>query len=426
MKYTIWKMTTEQFNRIMDSLNKIYFKEFFFPPLQYITILVWIFMLFNIKKIAPFYGYLLIVLPLGFAAILVLWFQVLEGHDYYMITQMQVLVIVWAVFFSYLKNKKPFNHPATYILLLAAFVLLANNGRKRQNERFQGWMNENYFLHFEALTEIEPCFEKWNIKPDDKVISLPDFAINTSLYYMNRKGYTEFGSDYLSEETIKKRIYQGAKYLVLNDTSILRQPAIQKFATNFVGQYRNVRVYKINPGLVDSIQSASSNSGSRPQDIYHVSKNEIVIINNLEETLSKNSSWKGEITVFNKKKMAHSGNYVCITNDTLEYSYTYNELFKNINDRVPKSVIFRGWIYTTLANPKISIICGLNNNGKQYYWNAYPLEQVLTETGKWVEFTSSFYFDNKTIDLNDDIALYAWNQSKKPIYIDDLKISFIY
>lgn len=243
--WPIWKMTSEQFNRIIDILNKIYFKEFFWPPLQYVTILIWIFMLFKIKKIAPFYGFLLIVMPLGFAAILVLWFQVLEGHDYYMITQIQVLVVVWGVFFSYLKNKKFFNHPVVYIVLIAIVGFLANNGRIRHEERYEGWMNENYKLHFEALTEIEPSFTSWNIKPDDLVISLPDYAINTTLYYMNRKGYTEFGCDYLAEETFKKRIQQGAKYLVINDTTILQQPAIRKFATTLVGQYRNVKVFNL-------------------------------------------------------------------------------------------------------------------------------------------------------------------------------------
>jgi len=178
--------------------------------------------------------------------------------------------------------------------------------------------------------------------------------------------------------------------------------------------------------IVASIISACSNSGSKPQANNHNTENEVEITNDLEGSLLKNPSWKGENTVFNKKKMAHSGNYVCFTNDTLEYSYTYNEIFKNINDRVPKSVIFSGWVYTTVANPKFSIICGLNNNGKQYDWNAFPLEKELTETGKWVEFTSSFYFDKKPIKPEDDISLYAWNQSKKPVYIDDLKIKFIY
>lgn len=243
--WPVWRMTSEQFYKIIDILNKIYFKEFFSPPLQYATLLIWIFMLFKIKKIQPFYRFLLVIMPLGFAAILALWFQVLEGHDYYLITQMQVLVMVWAIFFSYLKDKKIWNHWASYFILIALFTILAHNGRIRHLARYEGWMNENYNVHFEALTGIEPSFKKWNVMPEDKVISLPDFAINTTLYYMNRRGYTEFGTDYLQEDVFKKRIQQGAKYLVINDTTILSKPEVQKFASDFVGRYKNVKVFRL-------------------------------------------------------------------------------------------------------------------------------------------------------------------------------------
>jgi hypothetical protein len=245
--WPIWNMAPGQYARIIDVLDKIYFKEFFSPPLQYATVLVWIFMLIKIKKVSPFFRFLLIIMPLGFAAILALWFQVLEGHDYYLITQMQVLVMVWAIFFIYLKDKKIWNNPVAYVILLVVFYLLANDAAFRHKERYVGWMNEGYKLHMEALTEIAPYFEKWNIKPDDKVISVPDNSINASLYYMNRKGYTDFGSDFTQEATFRRRIYQGANYLVVNDTNILEQPVIQMFTHTFVGQYRNIRVYSLKP-----------------------------------------------------------------------------------------------------------------------------------------------------------------------------------
>ena len=171
------------------------------------------------------------------------------------------------------------------------------------------------------------------------------------------------------------------------------------------------------------IISACSNSGNPTQPVV---KNEIVITNDLENALAKIPSWYNEITVFDIKDMAHSGGFVCITNDTSEYGYTYNEKINNINDRIPKRVIYSGWIYTSIANPEFSIICGLNDNGKQYDWSSYPLEKELPEPGKWVEFTSTFYFADKPIKPEHDVKLYAWNQSKEPVYIDDLKITFVY
>lgn len=180
--------------------------------------------------------------------------------------------------------------------------------------------------------------------------------------------------------------------------------------------------------LAGIIISACSNSSTQVQPAAEpVVKNEVVITNDLENAKGMIPSWFSENTVISMTQpVAHSGQYASVTNDTVEYSYMYNEVFKNIDSRLPKLVTYSGWIYTTVANPKFSIICGLNDNGKQYDWNPYPLEKELPEAGKWVEFTASFYFTDKPVKPEHDIKLYAWNQSKKPIYLDDLKITFVY
>ena len=243
----VWKMSKEQFDHVIEAVNLIFFKEYFNPILQFATVAIWIFMLFQIRKIKPFLGYLLIIMPISMLSILLLWFQVYDAHDYYMISQVPVFVIVWAIFFNYLKDKKFGNHPVSYALMLVIFILLANNGMTRHKLRYTGWMNDEYTLKMKALTEIEPYFEKWNIKPEDKVISIPDNSLTASLYYMNRKGYTNFFSDFTQEGEFRKRIYQGATYLIILDSSILDQPVLQKFTTRFVGQYQNVKVYDLKP-----------------------------------------------------------------------------------------------------------------------------------------------------------------------------------
>jgi len=188
---------------------------------------------------------MLVVMPLSFAAVLVLWFQVLDGHDYYFISQMQVMIIIWAIFFNYLKNTRMLNHPVIYVLLTGVFLLLANDGNMRHNARYEGWMNHGFKQQYEALTEIEPYFIKWNINPSDKVICLPDYSINASLYYMNRKGYTDYGNDFTKVGDIKKRINQGARYLVVLDTTLLKSDVFRQFTANMVGNYKNVRVFDL-------------------------------------------------------------------------------------------------------------------------------------------------------------------------------------
>jgi hypothetical protein len=66
---------------------------------------------------------------------------------------------------------------------------------------------------------------------------------------MNRKGYTDFASDFAKEETFFKRIGQGAKYLVVNDTTLLTRPEVARFTRYPAGEYKNIRVFDLRPYL---------------------------------------------------------------------------------------------------------------------------------------------------------------------------------
>ena len=175
------------------------------------------------------------------------------------------------------------------------------------------------------------------------------------------------------------------------------------------------------------VLSACSNSGSNTGAFTSDRKDRIEITNDMENAKGVIPSWVGEdrVIVMNDPP-AHSGTFAGVTNDTIEYSYYYLETLQNINGEVPKRVVFSGWIYTTAAKPNFSIICGIDENGSQYNWKAFPLADKLTEVGKWVEFSTEFYFDDKPLKPEMKIGLYAWNQSKKAVYIDDLKITFLY
>ncbi len=172
--------------------------------------------------------------------------------------------------------------------------------------------------------------------------------------------------------------------------------------------------------------SACSNSGSKTQSSGQTDQKEITITNDLENAKGVIPSWYNENTVIAMKEpQAHSGEYACITNDTLQYSYFYKVLVKNLKGENPKSVVYSGWVYTTVANPNFAIICNVNNDTIRYDWKAYPLDKELKEPGKWVEFSASFFFD-KPLQPNYEIGLVAWNQSKKNVFLDDVKITFAY
>lgn len=175
------------------------------------------------------------------------------------------------------------------------------------------------------------------------------------------------------------------------------------------------------------VMLACSNSGNQTQTAPQSVQNEIVITNDMENAMGIIPSWLNENTVIAMKEpMAHSGSFSGITNDTLPYGYTYKETLKNIDSRIPKMVIVNGWVYSTAKNADFSIICGINENEQTYNWKAYPLNDVLSETGKWIEFTASFYFDDKPLKPEHEISIYGWNKGKNSVYTDDLKITFSY
>jgi hypothetical protein len=170
-----------------------------------------------------------------------------------------------------------------------------------------------------------------------------------------------------------------------------------------------------------------SNSTPKTEKVAEKANQTLIeITNDMESAASMIPSWTNEKTVIQTKNpAAHSGDYACITNDTAEYSYTYSELLKNINTGLPKQVAVSGWVYTTVAKPNFAIILDVSEKDKSYDWKAFPLSDSLVEKGKWVEFSNIFYFD-KPLNPEQAIKIYAWNQTKKPVYIDDLKIVFEY
>ena len=243
--WPVWEMTKEQYLRIIDALDKIYFKELFLPYTQYLTLAVWVYLLVIIKKLPPVLRYFIIVLPFGMLIELLLWFQVLEGHDYYTINLLVVFVAVWAVFFYSLKQTKLITHPVFYAIGLGFLIFNVVTCQTRIETRYIGWMNGMYVERMKALTEIAPYFNELGVAKEDKVISIPDYTINASLFYMNRKGYTEFASDFTKTETFYARIEQGAKYLIINDTTILHKPELQPFIIKKMGEFQNIWVYDL-------------------------------------------------------------------------------------------------------------------------------------------------------------------------------------
>jgi hypothetical protein len=187
----------------------------------------------------------MVVLPLGALSYLVLWFQVLDAHDYYLINLLFVLAFVWSVFFHVIRDTRLWRHPIFNVILVLLVLYSTYHCNHQLKDRYVGWKNEWFKKNLEALTEIEPIFQKVGLMESDKVISIPDPTVCGTLYLMNRNGYNDFASDFSKMETFEKRISQGANYLVVNDSTILGRNELQPYIKTKLAEYKNITIYDL-------------------------------------------------------------------------------------------------------------------------------------------------------------------------------------
>jgi hypothetical protein len=62
---------------------------------------------------------------------------------------------------------------------------------------------------------------------------------------MNRKGYTEFGSNLSNAEGFHQRINDGAKYLILNDSTLLSREYLAPFVQKEIGRHENILIFDL-------------------------------------------------------------------------------------------------------------------------------------------------------------------------------------
>lgn len=243
--WPIWEMTKEKLAKTFDVVDKIWLKEYFHPSLLIITGILWVFLLAIPRKIKAFYYYLLLVIPLGSIIYLLLWFQALEGHDYYLIDIFIMVPIIWGVFFIHFRDNKWLNSRISYAVLFMYLLFLGIKVNDRFEQRFDGWMNEWYVTNLKEVGELEPVLDSLNIGLEERVISIPDVSINATLYFLNRKGWTNYGSNFADTNIIEKRISQGAKYIVINDSTAFADYPVQKYLDQKIYQGKHTYIYSL-------------------------------------------------------------------------------------------------------------------------------------------------------------------------------------
>jgi len=246
--WPIWELSKEQIIALINGSKIVAWPSFFNPWMLYLSGAMWILTLVTWKRRSLFINYLLLIVPFGSLVYAMMWFQAFDRHDYYYIDFYVCFVLVWIVFFKTMGEFKWFNNWVVNLLIIGFFTYNVYESEQLLAKRYTGWMNSHYKNYLEAVGELEPVLESIGVMPDDKVISIPDKSINITLYLMNRRGFCNYNGHFEIPGKYQERIDLGAKYLVVNDTSVLvKDELLQPFLGYPITTYRNVKIFDLRP-----------------------------------------------------------------------------------------------------------------------------------------------------------------------------------
>ena len=250
--WPIWDMNAEMLKATYESISHTWWYEYFsFPLFLFVTGgLVLVFVRF--RKQHSFLSWTLTISLFGAFMYLILWFNALKNHDYYVLNLLVIPALIFATSGCYLKKCKPriFNNGWVKILLLLFLGYNVAYCSSRMEKRYWGFWNNCWgqcdLYGNDEFAEIKPKLRGHGITRNDTVISIPDRSFNISLYLMDVNGYTNMGNNFDSS-LIADRMKNGAAYLVISDSALYKQEYIRTYAKHKLLSHDNVDVYDLKP-----------------------------------------------------------------------------------------------------------------------------------------------------------------------------------
>jgi hypothetical protein len=244
----IWDLSNFQIKETLDAINEHLKWDYFRKETHFVFAFMFLSVLVFFKRIEKLVLILTVLISIGLLLFALLFFQALKDHDYYTVNLFVLVPFIILSFLLLLRQK--FN--AIYASILFRIILIAflihnvDFARRRMESRYgsKGWQNENYIENVQSFEKIRPYLRSIGINRDDKVISLSDNSINISLYFMNQKGWTNYGIEGDSEK-ITDKIKLGAKYLFIYNKEVYEDQYIMPFIRNKIGEFNNIDIYAL-------------------------------------------------------------------------------------------------------------------------------------------------------------------------------------
>ncbi len=212
---------------------------------MFMTVAGFFYYVLRFKQVG-FWAHLTFLTFFGALSIIILWYENLFHHPYYVIgcfifpALLFVNVIKWGLE-TYPQVFKSYYVKGAVILFLLHNIHYGQAHFKDMYEEFDQENPHQAFYH----PELDTFLQQNGVDKNDQIISLPDKSPNRTLYFLNRPGYTFLYHKHSVEATIRNYKERGAEYLLISDTSLISKPSYKPFTEDTVGEFHGLYLFKL-------------------------------------------------------------------------------------------------------------------------------------------------------------------------------------
>lgn len=245
--FPYWKLTNEEIAITLVDVKVIWLQYIVYSEVLKVSIIALLASIpfFYIKQTRFLWSVVWLTF-IGFLGYFLIFFAAFRYHDYYLVNATILAPLIMLLFTQLLKVQQV-PKVFSWALKVGVVFLLVNAvkyGSEKQNDRYHAWLND-YLEVPKAIFNMEPILTQWGISEDEKIISIPDPSPNMSLYYLNRRGYTNINFYTYAYFNFEYAYKHGVKYVVVLKPEAVEELNLKPFLGDLIGSYEGITAYKL-------------------------------------------------------------------------------------------------------------------------------------------------------------------------------------
>jgi hypothetical protein len=410
--YPIWNLNFKGIRDVIQSIKYLWIPDYYMPVTLIMTGAMVLLSLAFRKKLDRIIGISTAIYLAGFSVYMLLWFDALAHHDYFLITFFIIPTFIMLNFFRYIHQSVKSKRLDIIIKAVAIVFLLLNieYGARGNRLRYTSFVT-NDLPAFRDLHTLTGYLRSIGIKPDDRVVFTPEICIRP-LYLMNQPGWVlaptnraDSGQARNDSLLLLTFLKSGADYLITNNlATVFSRKSIQAYTKQLVAQHGNVFIFKLPPEKTNfmisskpveklNIRCDAENPDSTGTNLYF-------------DDIRYAASAGGNIT----KDIARSGKFSVLINEERPYAFTTLIHAKPLD-------IIKVKVYCKSDNLNCLIACG--SEGFETLYDGV----IRTDSSQAGWKSLNGYFIIPSYYNSGAFHIYVWNLTGYPVYLDDFEIT---